>query len=115
MADNSNFNQIENIGTKANGFVNPIYSNRNMKIYAIPENELENLAYINTLASVFFSIFSFCLSITLAILLSAVYADNLSSNLIGEILLKYMSPFIFFYLLFFAPGNIFCISAATRS
>ena len=92
--ENDTFNFHGTITTGSKGFVIPTYTQRNMTIYAIPENELEMLSSMNTMATIFFSTFSFFLSLALALFLSGIYADNIQSNLIGKLLFYYGTPIV---------------------
>ncbi|HHF7349624.1 TPA: hypothetical protein ACPSKE_002834 [Legionella feeleii] len=95
------------VSTRSTGFFTPTYANRNMKIYAIPENELEVLGAMNTESTMFFSAFSFFISLSLTLFLSGIYADNLKANRVGSFIFYYCTPITTVISLFFLGLGIY--------
>lgn len=98
MDDASNSTEVS---TGSSGFFTPTYANRNMKIYAIPENELEILGTMNMESTMYFSAFSFFISMTLSLFLGGIYTDNLQINQAGSLLFHYGTPVARLIALFF--------------
>ncbi|MFO9763150.1 hypothetical protein SDC20_04125 [Legionella pneumophila serogroup 1] len=78
--------------TSIGSTVTPVYAKRNIKIFAIPESELEILGSMSTDVTIFYSVFSFFLSMTIALFLSGIFADKLEENIFGKILFYYGTP-----------------------
>lgn len=97
------------LSTGSSGFFTPTYAKRNMKIYAIPENELETLGTLNTEATMFFSAFSFFISLTLSLFLSGIYSDNIKANHIGSLLFYWVTPITLVVSIFFLLLGIYIL------
>ncbi|CZJ15090.1 hypothetical protein [Legionella pneumophila] len=78
--------------TSIGSTVTPVYAKRNIKIFAIPESELEILSSMSTDVTIFYSVFSFFLSMTIALFLSGIFADKLEENMFGKFLFCYGTP-----------------------
>ncbi len=89
----NNGNNSDAIDTKPIGYVTPVYTKRNMKIYSVPESELDTLSAINARGTIFFSTCSFFISTALGFFLSGMYADNLRSNPVGTFIFHYGTIF----------------------
>ena len=82
MAENQpeNTDSIAPIATSGvrGACVQPVYVEREMKFYALPETELNTISLMNTLALVFFSVGSFLLSPAIGIMIETSYQENLT-------------------------------------
>jgi hypothetical protein len=63
-----------------------------MTVYAIPENELEFLGVMSIKSTIFFSTFSFFISLAVSVVLSGIDADNINKNQIDGLLFYYEAP-----------------------
>lgn len=59
-------------------YVQPIYVERKITYYALPENELNSISLMNTLALVFFSVGSFLASLGFGIQIDAAFQKDMT-------------------------------------
>ena len=72
--------------------VNPVYTKRNMTLYALTESEISTISALNAQVSMYFSISSFLLSACLSVYTNAVFYDTL--NAAGALAKGYVAPLI---------------------
>src|SRR5271163_470713 len=68
------------------------YAKRIMRMYAINENEVRNIASYNSQATVYFSLASFLLSATVSIYANAIFYTDLTAA--GQLAEKYVAPIL---------------------
>jgi hypothetical protein len=85
--------------------VNPIYTRRNMTMYALTESEITTISQLNTDVSLHFSIASFLLSMALGVYTNALFYDKLNSA--GSLAQGFAAPLVLLLGMVFAIRGLF--------
>ena len=72
--------------------VNIVYTTRQVRHYALSENEIDNLSQLNSSAALDFSLASFLLSASIGVYTNSIFYDRLNAE--GTLAKSYVAPLV---------------------